>query len=317
MPDLRKTFKKNSRFTSYVLLSINTLVWGAALIVVKPAFSVTTPIRFLFYRYFFAVILSLPILWHYLPKLKKKTQTILKITLLELLGTTTALTLLYMGLNLTTAIEASLIITTTPIFVILAGVIFLKEREEKHELLGLLIAFTGTVALVSLPLINGGAQNQGLSLTGNLLIIGQNIVNAIYLILAKKHYHRLPKLLVVSISFYVGLLSFFILSLLEANGSVFSLATSVMSDFNFTSVWVASLYMALFGSIIGLTTYIKGQDNIEASEASLFTYLQPLVYIPLGIILLQEKFNVWQGVSLLLILLGVVIAEKRSKKSRN
>ncbi len=91
---------------------------------------------------------------------------------------------------------------------------------------------------------------------------------------------------------------------------------AVQADFTHRSVWLASVYMAIFGSIIGLTAYIKGQDGIEASEASLFTYLQPLVFIPAGILLLHETVHPLQIFAMALILFGVYIAEKRSKKRR-
>lgn len=308
--------KKNSRIKSYFFLSVNVLVWGAALIIVKPIFDFTTPSRYLLYRFFFAAIFSLPLLFHYWPKVKNKLGTIIAISTLELIGTSLALFLLYTGLEITSAIEASFITTTTPIFIVLGGIIFLKEKEEKHEWIGLCIAFLGTALLTALPIILNGNSIHGLSLKGNLLIIGQNIATATYLILAKKHYKKLPKLFVTAISFYVGIISFFFLSLWEINFSISKLASAIQIDFSNTYVWIAVLYMAIFGSIIGLTAYIKGQDGIEASEASLFNYLSPLIYVPLGIILLKEDIHYLQFVALGLIFLGVYVAEIRVKKRR-
>ncbi len=145
--------KKQIRLRSYAYLLLNTLVWGAALIIVKPALSVTTPFRYLLYRFAFAGLFSLPILIHYWSKIKNKKKTITIIATLELIGTTLALGLLYFGLDKTSAIEASFITTTTPIFIVLAGILYLKEKEEKHEWLGLALAFIGTALLTALPVI--------------------------------------------------------------------------------------------------------------------------------------------------------------------
>jgi len=303
--------KKSTRLTSYFWLLVNTVTWGVALVIVKPAFEVTTPFRFLFYRYLLAVVLSLPWFIFFWEKHKKNFwHNFKKITWLELLGTTLTLSLLYFGLERTTAIEASLLTTTTPIFVILAGVFLLKEKQELHENIGLLLAFLGTVAITLLPVLSNGGLAQ-LSVTGNLLIIGQNITTAIYFILAKKHYHHLSKMFVVSISFWIGLVSFFGLSLFELGFDLPSFVTAVSTDFQHQSVWVASVYMAVFGSIIGLTAYIKGQDGIEASEASYFNYLQPLIYLPLAYVMLGEQVSWSQILLLCLVLAGVLIAEKR------
>ena len=306
--------KKQSRLPSYTFMIINTIVWGASLILVKPAFEFTTPFRFLLYRYILASALSLPILIHYLPKIKNLKQILTKITLIEILGGTLALSLLYSGLSMTSAIEASLITTTTPIFVSVLAVMILKEREEKHEIIGLSIAFIGTLLLTLLPIFNGHSQLSGMSLTGNLLVITQNITIAFYYVLVKKHYQKIPKIFVATISFYVCLFTFAPLSALEAGG-ISQLISAISQDLQHLSVWVAGGYMALFGSIIGFTAYLKGQEGIEASEATLFTYFQPLVYIPMGIWLLNENISSIQIISLLIILLGVVIAEKRTRKS--
>ncbi len=309
--------KSRTRFRSYLYLGLNTIVWGAAFIAVKPALSVTTPFRYLLYRFFFAALLSLPILIHYWSKIKNKKKIITKITLLELIGTTLSLGLLYIGLDNTSAIEAGFITTTTPIFIVLAGILYLKEKEEKHEWFGLILSFIGTALLTTLPVILYANSFNGLSLYGNLLIIAQNITIAIYYVLAKKHYKKLPKLFVASISFYIGITTFFFLSLLELNFSLTNFFSAVASDFSNSSVWFATLYMAIFGSIIGLTSYIKGQDGIEASEAGLFTYLQPLIYVPLAIIFLNEQVHPLQILSLFIIFAGVYLAEARIKKNKH
>lgn len=317
---------KNSaqiRLKSYFFLFINTVVWGLALIIVKPSLEVTTPFRYLFYRYVIASIFSIPILIYYWPKIKKKAQAINKIILVEFFGTAVALGLLYMGLAKTSAIEASFITTTTPIFVVLAGIIYLREKEEFHEWLGLIIAFLGTSLLTLMPVILNGMSPKGLSLEGNLLIILQNVATAIAMVLAKKYYKNMPKLFVTSISFYFGIIVFLGLSLLElvVSGASEPISTqffqAVNSDLSHRSVWLAASYMAIFGSIIGLTAYIKGQDGIEASEASLFWYLQPIVFVPAGFILLQETVHPFQVFAMGIILAGVYIAEKRSIKMRH
>lgn len=307
----------SKRLISYFFLSINTITWGLALIIVKPSLTDTTPFRFLLYRFILAAVCSLPILAYYWPKVKQKMQSFKKILLVEFFGTTLALGLLYLGLARTSAIEASFLTTTTPIFVVLAGVFYLREKEEKKEMAGLLLAFLGTLLLTLIPVILNGSAIQELSLKGNLLIILQNIATAIGMILAKKHYNKLPKLFVTGIGFYVGIVSFLFLSLLELNFSVPSLWSAITTDLQQRSVLIASGYMAIFGSIIGLTAYIKGQDGIEASEASLFWYLQPLVFIPAGYFLLNENIHPLQLVSMLLILAGVFIAEAKKKRLKH
>lgn len=313
------------RLFSYALLLINTVCWGAALIIVKPAFEVTTPFRFLLYRYVLAIILTLPLLWYFRGKLPKKpalTKQLGIITVLELVGTVLALGALYLGLARTTAIDASLIITTSPIFVTIAGIVLLKEKQERHEWIGLGIAFVGTLLLTLAPSLMGNSTTTisllagitGSVLIGNLLVVVNNILTAGYFVSAKRRYQGWPKFFITMVSFYVGAVAFGVLSLGEVGFQLGMWWQLVQLDLQATSVWVASGYMAVFGSIIGLTAYIKGQEGVEASEASLFWYLQPLVYLPLGVWLLHEPILPVQLIALGIILLGVIWAERRGSR---
>ncbi len=313
------------RYQSYFFLLINTITWGLALIIVKPSLEITTPFRYLLYRYIIAAICSLPILIYYWKKIKNKLKVIRRVAFVEFFGTVIALSLLYVGLAKTSAIEASFLTTTTPIFVVLAGIFYLKEKEEKHEVIGLLIAFLGTTLLTFIPVILNGMTPKGLSLEGNILIIMQNIATAVAMVLAKKYYKNIPKLFITSLSFYLGILTFLSLSLYELFTTKIDMnltqlpqqfLQTVQNDLSHQSVVIAAIYMAIFGSIIGLTAYIKGQEGIEASEASLFWYLQPLVFVPAGIFFLKETVHPLQIISMILIFLGVYIAEKRVSKKR-
>ncbi|NCN87664.1 MAG: EamA family transporter [Candidatus Pacebacteria bacterium] len=312
--------KRNSRLQSYFFLLINTIVWGAALIVVKPALEYTTPFRYMLYRYLIATIAAIPIILLILKNISKKQLKKVKlkqIILLEALGSGLALAALYSGLKFTSALEANLLTTTVPIFVTLGGIFLLKEKQERNEWIGLIIAFIGTLILTLAPIFSLNGQFTQFSIWGNLLILLHNIINLFYFPLAKRVYQGAPKLLISGISFYIGLVFFIPLVMFELGSpNPMTLINTMISELqNFSVLW-AAFYMAIFGSIIGLTAYIKGQEGIEASEASLFWYLQPLIYIPLGYIMLNEKINTIQVVSLLVIFIGVFIAEKRNSRKK-
>lgn len=307
-----------TRRTAILLMLVNTVAWGAALPVVKPAFEFISPFEFLLGRFLVATIVSLPILFFYIRSVSQQQwkQWLPRILALEILGTIGSLALLYVGLARTSAIEASLITSTVPIFVTIGGIWWLKEREEPREWIGLSLAFVGAGILAIEPLLTGRNGSAEFSFTGNLLVLGQNVAIAVYYLLAKRWYHQIPKFLVTTVSFSVGTVGFFVLSLLEKNWSVAALVSSIQLNWTEPSAMIAIGYMAVFGSIIGLTAYIKGQSGIEASEASLYTYLQPLVYIPLSIVLLRETTTPPMWVAVVIIALGVLIAEFGGRKAK-
>lgn len=293
------------RKLAYLLLIINTIVWGLAIPVVKPALSFITPERFLFYRFLLASILTLPFLIFNWNKWKLNLKTVIKIGSLELIGTTLILWLFYYSLKLTSAIESSIISSVAPLFITALGIFILKEKETKKEWRGLLLALLGTLIIAVEPLTNQNGRISG-NLAGNALMLLQNIVWAVYLVLAKKIYRRYSKLAITAISFWVGTITFFILSL--PTGNPLLLISTEMSQ---AMVLWAVVYMAIFGSIIGATTYLAGQNLIEISEASLFTYLLPLIAVPVSIIFLHESLPFLTILGMILIFIGVIFGEKK------
>lgn len=296
-----------SRSSGVIFMLINTLCWGAALAISKFAVESTSSFFFLLYRFGFAALFSLPILIPLWRKHRPTGKNLLEILGLELIGTTLALGLLYWGLQLTTSLEASLLTMTIPIFVTIGGIMFLQEKEDGHEWMGLGLALAGTLILTIEPLLSGRTNGQLFtSLEGNTFIIVSNVAAAAYYLLAKKRYAKYPKFLVTGISFWIGAASFLLLALFMSGTE---LLPTIQRDLATPAVLWPSLYMATFGSIIGLTMYIKGQNAMEASEASLFTYLHPAVSVPLAFLLHQEMPTWLMLLALVVIGAGVSTAE--------
>lgn len=296
----------SNRTKAYLALLGTATVWGAALPIVKPALNYISPTQFLYFRYLIAAPLLLPFLLKFFLRFRPNLRTVLNIFFVESYSFF-GLILLYRGLQLTTAIEASLIGATGPIFIVLGGIIFLKEREEKTEWLGLSLSFFGTLILVAEPLLTGKNHTAAFSFEGNLLIIAYNLLNTVYVLLAKKLYKHIPKIYVSSLSYPIGLCIFFFILTLTGSSTSASLLTT-------PSVILASGYMAIFGSIIGFTLYIYGQNLIEASEACLFSYLQGIIAIPFAYLMLKESITWPQIIAVLIVSLGVYLAEHRPKR---
>jgi len=304
---------QSDRSKAYLALLLNAVIWGAALPIVKPALDHISPYQYLFYRYLIAAPLAAPLLVILARKHKTTLKKLFGIIGLELLGVTGALSFLYQGLSRTTSLEATLIANAAPVFIIIGGILFLKEKEEGHELFGLLLAIAGVTVLTLEPL-TALANGLHLSLTGNLFVLGHNLFWAAYILLAKRYYKGVSKLLISSISLWVGLISFLVLTLLtDSTGSAANLISNIGIHLSLPSVLLAAVYMAVLGSIVAVPAYIYGNDLIEASEASLFFYLQPLITIPLATLWLKESLTIPMIAAALLSTLGVVIAQRRKK----
>jgi drug/metabolite transporter (DMT)-like permease len=292
------------RKLAYLALLGNVLIWGAALPVVKPSLAFISPFQFLFYRYLVAAVVMAPIVWIIWPKQLTIRQLVIIIAL-EVLQVAVSLTLLYQALAITPALTASLLGSSAPIFVTLGGILFLKERQERNEWLGLGLSVLGTLILIFASTQNHGSGNSPL---GVILMLGYLLTNLIYLLSAKVFYRRLNKLFIAGLGSLIGLIAYAlitpIIDFIPPPSLILASTESV----------VAILYMGLLGSSLALALLLYGQSKIEASEASLFTYLQPLVYLPLSLLWLRESISPYQLLGLFIVVAGVLLAQLRVQR---
>ncbi|TRZ50828.1 DMT family transporter [bacterium] len=285
-----------TRTFAYSILLLNTALWGFSAPIIKYSFQFISPSLFLFYRYIFATSLFLPIFLLYRSRTKHHIDHT-KTLILALLGTPLVLLPLFYGLNQTTAIEASIIESSSPIFTVLLCLLFLKETIKPKEWKGLALAIIGTFMITLEPLITGHNHIR-LSVQGNLLIIFSNIIWTAFILLSKKF-----KTNPVYLSFYSFIISIPFFYFISTSGNLsFSLNPQALPGI---------LYMAIGGSIIAFWAYQEGQRRIEASEAAVFTYLKPAFAIPLSIIWLKEAFSPVAIIATIFIVIGVFVSENR------
>lgn len=294
-----------SRRLAYLALTANAIIWGAAFPIIKPAFDIISPTQYLYFRFLIAGILSIPIFIYYYIKNKPKTSYILKVLLIELLGLAIPLIVLYEGLSRTSALEASLIGSTGPIFIVLGGIWFLHERENKREWQGLALSLLGSLILVVEPMFRGGVDTSS-STTGNLYILGYNILYTIYVLAAKKIYKTKPPL-------YLGSLTYLATALIYGLILAYSGSLTPLTLLANPIILIPVLYMAIPGGILAFALYLYAASKIEVSEANIFGYLNGVIAIPAAFILLGEIPSFMTFIAILIIAYGVYRAETRTK----
>ncbi|SFS13047.1 Threonine/homoserine efflux transporter RhtA [Granulicella pectinivorans] len=76
--------------------------------------------------------------------------------------------------------------------------------------------------------------------------------------------------------------------------------------------WLAMLYLAIFGSIAGYTSYMFLLRHVRLSAAATYAYINPIVAVLLGWLLLHETLHgvEWVGMGIVIVSVAVVIASK-------
>jgi drug/metabolite transporter (DMT)-like permease len=299
------------RHTAYLYLLIVSIIWGAASPVVKFTLQWFNPWLFLTYRFAISTLIALPYLQRSDMKFPKRAADQWLVLLTGFMSAPVALFLFFEALDKTTALSGSLITAAGPLFVILGGMLFFRDRVTKYEKLGIVVALAGTMLTVIGPLIINGHMDTLGRLEGNAIMLLAVISEAIAVLMSKEAVKKgiSPTMLAQS-QFVIGFALFLPLLLLWQAPRI--IITSIL-----TAPWQAHagvLFMALLSGTFAYTIRNMAVKWIEVSESALFTYLQPLWAAVLAVLWLRETITPSYIAGGVVIALGVVIAEYKREK---
>ena len=135
------------------------LSWGLGFVAAKAGLGHFPPLLLMSLRFFISSIL---IVW-FLPIPK---EYLLKIFYISLVSATLQYGLTFSGLKILDTSTAALLVQTEVVFGIITAAIFLKEIPTKKQLLGIVIACSGTIILLGTPSVEGKALGASLVLSG-------------------------------------------------------------------------------------------------------------------------------------------------------
>ena len=80
------------------------------------------------------------------------------------------------------------------------------------------------------------------------------------------------------------------------------------------SAWYALLYLVFFGSLLAYSAYVVAITTLPPTLVSVYAYINPIVAITLGWLLLQEKMNVHMILGTLITLVGIYLVRYEFRK---
>lgn len=232
-----KRLPNDFKYISALVLSY--LIWSASSPIIKLTLDHIPPFTFLFLRFLIVGIVLLPYVYFLLKKETVNFKDFWKIFILGVFAQTSII-FIYLGLKYTSVLEATLIGMLGPILSVAAGHYFYKEKIGLKVKAGLLIASLGTFYVALEPMLQAKEMTHAveLRLLGNLFVVLYSVMFLLYIIwskislgqnnnIIKKTLHfihikpmskRYSPPLLITLTFYVGLLSTIPMSILELKG---------------------------------------------------------------------------------------------------
>jgi drug/metabolite transporter (DMT)-like permease len=206
----------------------------------------------------------------------------------------------YWGVSTTTAINATLLNSSLPLFVVPLSWLFLGLTVSGRQLVGLVLSLAGVVAIVSAGSLRTLAQ---LTLNpGDLLILGGAFLWAVYTVTLKWR----PPLRALSFLFMT------LVSAAAASLPFYAWEISTGREMIVTPTSLATIgYLAIFPSIIAYVCWNEAVAIVGPNIAGFFNPVIPVFGILFAVIFLGEPLRAYHLAGFALVLSGVVLTSRR------
>ena len=201
---------------------------------------------------------------------------------------------------------AAIIVALVPLFTALFSVWLLKKtRLTAYMLLGLLAGFAGVFSLF----YNPNEPIESLLNPGVLLALSSSIVWAFGTVYTSSHRSHTHMLFIAGLQMLAA--GIVMLMVCFATGKYVNLAEAPLDS------WYALAYLVVFGSLIAYSAYVFAISKLPPAMVSVYAYINPIVAIFCGWLLLKEKMSANLLLGSLIILFAIFLVNREFKKQQS
>lgn len=318
---------RKREFSAYVLLILTTVIWGGTwplgrwLVSEEVGGATIPPLMIAIIRYFLAVICFILILklkerslnWRF----AKKNWKLLVI--MGVLSVTIYQAGYLIGEILTSASDASIMVATNAVWVVLFSSAFLKtEKFEWKKIIGSLLAFIAVVIVVGFS-PNVTVTNR---ILGDIVILLAALGYATYTVISRFFFNKTRE---DELSFQPS--SLWLMTWVSLLGFLVTIPIAFIFSPEYlipvtyltipSRVWIGISYLAFISTIGAYTFYLEGIKRLNASRAAIFQALVPLFGVLFSALFLHEAFDILiYPFALLLVVLGITLVNLKKNQNR-
>ncbi|HYD31020.1 MAG TPA: DMT family transporter [Azospirillaceae bacterium] len=284
--------------TPYLLLTLAPLFWSGNFVLGRAVHADVPPVALAFWRWALGFLIVLPFAWKALRRDRAAIRQGWKmLAVLAFLGIAAFNTLVYLGLQTTTAISGLLMQSTMPVLIMALSFVLLGDRITPRQGVGVVVSLVGAVVVITrgdMGALVGLALNRG-----DLLIFLAVVGYAFYSVLLRR---RPPIGPVSFLAVTFGMGAAMLLPLVAWEGM-----TGRVPELNRVTLLSVG-YVTVFPSILAYLCFNRGVQLVGPNRAGLFIHLLPLFGSVLAVMLLGEAFLPAHAIGMALILGGIALA---------
>ena len=282
---------------AFILLG---LIWGSSFLWIKIGVREMDPATLVAYRISLGALAMLVYVRITGEKLPLTVREWAPMAALGMIATALPIFLITWGEQYIDSGTAAVLNALTPIFsLILAGLILRTESVTLVRTLGLVTGFAGAALLASREF---ALRGDALALFGTAAVAVAAISYAVGASVSKAMVHGTPRNVVAAGNLTFGAIYIWIFTLVSgANPAFPSQADSI----------IALLWLGLLGSFLAFVLLYFLIAHLDATVATMVTYLFPVVGVTLGVVFLDEVLDARLVLGTVLVVVGIVVVGLR------
>ncbi|MFO1372393.1 MAG: DMT family transporter [Candidatus Competibacteraceae bacterium] len=283
----------------YLLLVLTTLFWSGNFVLGRAVHTVFSPFTLAFWRWMVALVILLP----FVSTALREQSSLLRrywpnLLLLSILGVVNFNVFVYIGLQTTTATNALIMLSVTPVLIVALSFILLRQTVTRWQALGISVSLAGVLVIVSRGDVQALLARQ--FNPGDLWVLAAVVSWALYSVGLRWRPVELKPLNFQTATIMIGVA---ILTPLYgwdlAHGRTIAVNATTVSSI---------LYLALFPSILAYVFWNRAVAELGANRTGQFLHLMPAFGAVLSMLFLGERLCGFHAVGIILIALGIYLA---------
>jgi len=284
-----------NKYAASLYATMSITFWGVSFVSTKAVLDKLDPFTLLVIRFGIGAVFLFFLLMILNEKLLINMTYIPHLIVLGILGVFIHQVIQASALLTIDASSAGWMISLSPIFTVILSMFFLHERMTLFKGVGMILALFG----VFLVTTAGSEQTfEPVLNIGYLLMLLSTLNWAIYSVLLKKLSIPLSPLV---ITFYMSTIGFILTFPFLIRNKGWESLSHLQTD-----EWAHLFFLGIFVSGVAYWYWAKALHVLEATQVSVFLYLEPLATLIAAVVLLHEKIILISVIGGIIIIIGVV-----------
>lgn len=295
-PDHRKPRLNRATNQKIGILSVlgAVVLWSSSYVVTKVGVGDIPPLTFAAIRFIMAAIVMGIVFALAKPREHVSKKDLLRLALGGLLGITAYFSLQNLGVQKTTASDATLLVASFPVITLLLEILFRKARINFRQIAGIMIAIVGIYLVIDISSTRFTSER----FTGDLLLLATGLAWALYNFATQNVVQKYSTITVIFWQTLFGMIALLPLAITEI-----SHWQSISS-----SGLLGALYLGLFCSVGAFLLYGYGLKSLQPGLAVILLNLVPIFGLFFAVIFLHERISLLQLLGGSIVIGGVILS---------